>query len=189
MASETGIFNAALIEMGSDVVIDPMEDSEQARTLSVRWPGVRDATLRAHPWNFALERAQLAALAQAPVWGFANQYQLPADPFCLRVLKVKDSEDIDWKVEGRKIKTDLGAPLNILYIKRVTDPNEYDALFIEAAAARLAAATAFRIMQSRTAAKDLWELYRDKLREAREIDAHEGTPDDFGDSDFLVARD
>ena len=116
----------------------------------------------------------LAADSDSPAFGFTNQFTLPTDPYCLRVLRL-DYLDIDFLVEGRKIHCDEDT-LNLVYVARVTDPNEWDQLLIEAIAARLAADTAYALVQSTSLMTTMHQLYEAKLSEARFVDATEGTP-------------
>jgi sulfur relay (sulfurtransferase) DsrC/TusE family protein len=92
----------------------------------------------------------------------------------LRVLRL-DYLDVDFRVEGRKIHCDEDT-LNLIYLARITDTNEWDQLLIEAIAARLAADTAFALVQSTSLVGTLYSLYETKLSEARFVDATEGTP-------------
>lgn len=187
MPSKVEVANAALTLLGADTVTALDQANDQARTINARFDAVRDSVLRAHPWNFALRRALLPAETAAPAWGFARQYRLPTDPYCLRVLRLEDTS-ATWKVEGRKLLTDGAAPLRISYIARIADTMEWDALFAEAFAARLAAAIGKRLSSSARLQKDAWDLYAALIREARSIDAQEGTPEELGDGEFLEAR-
>jgi hypothetical protein len=119
------------------------------------------------------------------VWGPAVSYQLPTD--CLRVLRVED-RSAAWKVEGRQIVSNASAPLNILYTLQVTDPNAFDPLLIEAIAARLAADLAHPVTQSTTLIQVMWDLYRQKLIEARGVDGQEGTGDELIADTWLASR-
>ena len=174
MASEVDIINSALNMVGASNIIARTEDSKSARVTNQRYDYVRDSVLRAHPCNCAVIRTTLAKDEQSPTWGFENQFTLPTDPYCLRVLNL-DVLDIDFTVEGRKIHCDE-TTLNLQYIARITDPNEYDQLLIEVIAARLAADTSFALVQSSTLTATMFDLYERKLSEARFIDATEGTP-------------
>ena len=174
MASEVDIINSALNMVGASNIIARSEDSKSARLTKQRFDYVRDVVFRAHPWNCLVTRRALAADTESPVFGFTNQFQLPTDPYCLRVLRL-DYLDVDFRVEGRKIHCDEDT-LNLIYLARVTDPNEWDQLLIETIAARLAADTAFALVQSTSLVGTLYTLYESKLSEARFIDATEGTP-------------
>mgnify|MGYP005815388277 CR=1 FL=1 len=174
MASEVDIINSALNMVGASNIIARAEDSKSARITNQRYDYIRDAVLRAHPWNCAISRATIAADADSPTFGFTNQFTLPTDPYCLRVLRL-EYLDIDFRVEGRKIHCDEDT-IKVIFISRVTDPNEYDQLLIETIAARLAADSSYALAQSSTLTSTMWQLYENKLSEARFIDATEGTP-------------
>ena len=185
MTSIVEIGNIALINLGEDTITALSDDVKAARLINRRYAPIRDAVLRAHPWNCAMARAQLASTDPTPVWGPAACYQLPTD--CLRVLRVED-RSAAWKVEGRKIVSNAAAPLNILYSQQVTDPNAFDPLLIEAIAARLAADLAHPITQSTTLIQVMWDLYRQKLIEARGVDGQEGTGDALIADVWLASR-
>ena len=174
MASEVDIINSALNMVGASNIISRGEDSKSARITNQRYDYVRDAVLRAHPWNCAVTRRILTSDTDTPAFQYENQFTLPTDPYCLRVLGL-DYLDIDFQVEGRKIVSDEDT-INLRYIARVTDPNEYDQLLIEAIAARLAADTSFALVQSTSLTNAMFALYESKLSEARFVDATEGTP-------------
>ena len=67
------------------------------------------------PWNCLIKRIQLAKDSAAPVIEYSNQFTLPSD--CLRVLKIHNGttdsikSDMEYKIEGRKIKTNEGTIL------------------------------------------------------------------------------
>ena len=83
-----------------------------------------------------------------------------------------------YVIEGRLLLTDSGA-INIKYLARINDPNQFDALFIEAYEARMAAEFAFALSGNRSLTETAWVLYRDKISEARSIDSQEGTPEEM----------
>ena len=184
MASIVDICNSSLLRIGDDPILSLDDDSVRARTVKDLYPKVRDAVLRAHPWNCALARTSLALLEAAPSWGFNCQYTLPTNPYCLRVLKTNSTKD--WKVEGRNLLTDEGS-IRILYIKRIEDPTELDALLSECIITRLSAELA--VLTGKTSMAEIqWKLYINKLSEARSIDAIEGTPEEFENKEFLDVR-
>ena len=121
----------------------------------------------------------------APAWGFTSQYTLPAD--CLRLLRILDF-DSNYKVEGRKILSNTSS-MKILYVSRVTDPNEYDELLRETISAALAADIAFGVTSSNPVTQNMYQLFQDKLRDARFVDATEGqnTSPDLGMTDEIDA--
>jgi len=189
MASDVDIANSGLSKLGAKAITSFADDSTSARLVNLTYANLRDSVLRDHFWNFASARASLAASTTAPAWGFAFAYDLPASPdYCLRVRSVNGAFEEAWKVEGRQIITDLSAPLDILYIKRVTDPEQFDALFVDALSQFLAAEWAEKITGSTTLRGQMTQLYSAKLQQARSADGQEGTTDSLDASEWIAAR-
>ena len=157
MASEVDIINSAMNMIGASNIIARDEDSKAARVANQRYDSIRDAVLRAHPWNCAVTRRSLAPDSETPAFDWDYQFTLPADPYCLRVLRL-DYLDIEFRVEGRKIVSNESS-INLIYIARVTDPNEYDTLLQESIAARLAADVSFTLSQSTSLTQNMFNLY------------------------------
>jgi len=170
MASVVDICNGALNQLGASTILTLTEDSKNARLCNARFTQVRDSIFRSHPWNCLQKRVELAADSDTPAWGFTSQFTIPAD--CLRVLTILDF-DSDYKIEGRKILTD-NSSMKILYISRVTDPNEYDELLRETLSAALAADIAYAVTSSNPVAKNMYDLFQEKLKDARFVDSTEG---------------
>ena len=189
--SEVDICNMGLLEVGAKPKIASLtEDSDNARLCNQFYAPVRDAVLRGHLWNCAIHRATVTALADAPDSDYDHQYQLPTNPYCLRLLQVGDSDHQPtiWRVEGRKFLTNEDSP-PIVYIKRITDTNEFDALLVDAISIRLAIKFATPLTNSRKMAADLLEEYeRITLPLARTIDAQETSGDAFITEDWQTAR-
>ena len=189
MASIVEICNRALQKLGADTIISLTQDSVEARACNLAYPNVRDAELRAHVWNFAIKRTQLAADATAPVYGYLYSYTLPSD--LLRLLPNDNTEGfymVDWKVEGRKILTNDTAPLPIRYIFRATDTTQYDSLFSEALSCKLAMELCERLTQSNTKRQLAAEEYKLAIREARKANAFENTPVEQAADTWLTGR-
>lgn len=195
MASEVAICNLALQRLGAKSISSLTEDSTAARACNRVFEQARDSELRAHPWSFARARVQLAAVSTDPIFGFAKQYALPAD--YLRILPTNGVNATplqdDFQIEsnpdgGRVILTNTGAPINLIYIKRVVDPQQFDALFTELLIARIAMDTAEEITQSNTKKAEAKEHYREVRSEARRINAFERPPEDPPQDRWLTAR-
>jgi hypothetical protein len=184
MVSTVDICNRALQKLGHTKITSLDDDVKAARESQRAYALVRDAVFRDHPWNCLLRRASLAALSEAPAWGFAYQYQLPVD--CLRVVEVEAA--CDWRVEGRRVLSDAGAPLNILYIRQEDDPEQYDLLLVEALAGRLAAELAEALTQSNTKKEMGERAYLETLAQARRADAQESAAQRLFRSSWLESR-
>jgi len=187
MQSETAIANAALTEVGGGSLTDLNADTTTHARIVQRWYShARDATLRHYAWNFALARQRLAQDATGPDFEFTYSYSLPTNPYCLRALEIYNNLN-KWKVEGRKLLTDA-TPVDLKYIKRVTDVAQFDDLFTEALIFRLAASIAFPVMRDKVMARELYATYLEKVQEARTTDSMEGTPDSIESNALIDIR-
>ena len=188
MASEVDVANAALTKVGDWQIAALTEDTPQARTLNLRYATLRDAELAAYAWTFATTRTELAADATAPAFEWARAYTMPSD--CLRVLEVGPPPFLPdtWTIEGRKILTDIAAPMRLRYVRRVTDVNAWDALFFEVLACRLAVEIAERLTQSTSKRQIAQGEYRAALAAARRADAFALPARALQEDGWLLAR-
>lgn len=182
--SETAICNSALIKVGASRIIDLSDNSERAVLLQEQYHKLRDEVLAAHPWNFAIKRAELAPLVATPSFGFGYQFQLPSD--CLRVLET-DYPPEEWNIEGSLILLDF-AEVSIKYISRITAVAEFSALFAETLACRIAAEICYSITQSTSLRDALDKDYRYKLSQARSFNGQESGGDRVYADEWLRSR-
>jgi hypothetical protein len=189
--SETNICNQALLKNGAKPAISHItEASDNARLCNAFYASVRDAVLRSHPWNCAIERKALTALSAAPLMDYDHQYQLPANPWCLRVLQVGAIEDqpTRWRVEGRLLLTDENSP-KIVYIKRITDTNEFDPLLIDVLVLKLSLKMAMPLTSSlKMQTALIEEVETVSLPEARSIDGQESSVQRIQTTEFINSR-
>ncbi len=185
MASKVGMCNAALIKIGANEITSLTEDSEEARKCNARFQDVLDALLESHPWNFAMERATLAASSTAPNHEYDYKFLLPQRPYCLRVVQVYN--DYPYKVEGRYIFTNY-SDISIKYIKRVTDMNELSSMFRECFSIYLAAELAYPLAGSTALRQELLGEFSQLIRQARSKDAQEETADNFKNGSWYTSR-
>lgn len=171
MASDVDICNSALNQIGASNIISLTEDSKAARICNQRYTFVRDSVFRAHPWNCLITRTSIAPDVATPAFEFAKQFTLPTDPYCLRVLELSDTAII-YKIEGRKLLCDESS-IEMKYVGRVEDANQYDLLLIETIAAAMAADLAYPLVGSSALSANMYQLYQSKLSEARFVDATE----------------
>jgi len=200
MTSTVDIANYALNSLGASNITSLGENSKPARIVNQRYDAVRDSVFRGHPWNCLIRRAELARETTAPLFGYAYQYALPSDPYCLRVLQFSNgsmtypydnirsnNNTPAFIIEGRKLLADDGTA-KIKYVARVTDPQQYDAGLIEVLASRLAYEIAYAITGSTTVRQIAAADYERKLKDATFQDATEGAPERIEASDFIEAR-
>jgi hypothetical protein len=185
MASKVEIANTALSIIGEQPITSFSDDSRSARVVNQRYDTARRAVLRDHPWNSAKSRTRLAALTQSPEFGWQRQFQLPSD--WLRIVRINGAHPryARFEIEGERVLTDMGAPLHLIYVRDEKDTSKYDALLTEAFAARLASEIAMPITQSRQNRNDAWSLYKEKLQDARSVDAMD-EPGEVFDADLWL---
>ncbi len=189
MASESisivKICNIALSLVGEPIISSLAEQSKAARLCDLRYADIRDAVLRAHPWNCAIKRVALAQTTEVPAYGFTKVYQLPTD--FLRLVKIENRDEA-YKRVGRTIYANSDT-FRIEYVYQVEDPTEFDSLLVQAIAAKLAKELCLPLARSATRMEALQKHYDATLSEARFIDAAE--EDDTGEpqtSEWLQAR-
>ena len=186
METDVEIANFALAKLGERSIAAFGDDSPHARLVNLTYADLRDALLREHAWNFAMARASIAANSTPPTWGFARAFELPAA--CLRVWSVYNPNEYPWKVEGSQIVSDIGTPIKILYINQITNPAQFDSLFVDTFSAFLAAEWAEKITGTAAVRQQMTELYMAKLTQARSSDGQEGTPEVLEANLWIQAR-
>lgn len=176
MPIPTEIANLALLELKTPKLItDPDLNGTSENAFRAAYPALRDAVLRAHPWNCAIRRFSLPAAGAPPAYEFANAYNLPTDPFCLRVLDLSDTT-YPWVVEGRQLLTDFPAPATGRCIARVSE-GLFDPLLTQAIVKRLASVLCGPLGNSTERKTELWKEYLAVIAEARAMDGMESGPE------------
>lgn len=192
MASTIEIWNLALTRLGSTRVTSLTDESKQARSLDAIYDAVRLSELAAHPWVFAMTRAQLPASSTAPTYGWTKAYPLPAG--FLRMVEVGEyyvlyQHDMTlFEIEGRQILCDEASPLRIRYIQDITSAGLFTPLFVDALACRLAAELAEDLTQSLSKRKAAEEAYEMAIRKARRANAIQLPPQPVPEDTWLLAR-
>jgi len=193
VTSTVDIANRALTKLGQARIISLEDRKKAAETISSMFGAIRDAELREHVWSFSRARATLPAMSDTPEFGYRRQYQLPADH--LRLLRLanfhvypKPTIQGLYSIEGRRILTDVEAPLRIEFITRVTDPNLFDALFVEVLACRLAVESCEDLTQSQTKFQQVATMYSRALAGAIRANAVERPTQAINDDTWLESR-
>lgn len=186
--SKVAIANRALQALGVSRKLESLDqDHPNARTLKLAFDAARDALLRRYTWGFAKKRDSIAADADQTAWGEHNRYTLPND--FIRLIRDNESgQQVDWKIEGQFIVTDDAAPLDILYIARIDDPNAYDSLFAETLSLFIAMRTCEEITQSTSKMAAVKIDFNDAVEEAKKIGAIEKEAQEFPEDEWLTAR-
>lgn len=133
MSSKVEICNFALSRLGASRITSFDDQTVEAKTLNAIYDQVAKYVMSKGPWPSVKRRATLAEVSTAPEWGYENQFQLPVDPKCLKVLRVYEDKlgQKEWAIEGDKLLTDESV-VKILYLAYITDTEAYD-IYLEQA--------------------------------------------------------
>ena len=192
--SEVEIVNSALARIGEDPITSLTENRRAARFANRQYPLARDALIRSYRWNFAIKRVTLAPEATAPVSGFTNKFMFPPD--ALKIIGIFDEDElqqnytasrIPHKVEGRFILTDDDT-LPLIYIARITNVADFDALFVDTFAWRLAIDLSYPLTTTRKVREDAIVGFKLSIKEAKLADAIEGSPEVIEASEWIDSR-
>lgn len=136
MSSITEICNQALDIIGSKRINNYETDtSPEAIRCRIHYQPTLLSYLRSYDWNFAKKRATLTADATAPTFEYKYAYLLPSD--FLRLAVDDNYPAIPMEMEDGKILSDE-SPMEIKYIRKVSDPTQMEPCFVEALVLKLA---------------------------------------------------
>jgi hypothetical protein len=186
------IANLALGFLGEDGQLrSPDDDSHAASTIKAAWPLVRRICLRELTPSFAKRRREIPARPASsaePVIGFDNAFALPGD--CVRLLEIVGPAGASdrFHVEGRDILANGAGPLQILMIADIIATEQWDDLFVQAFANRLAYQIADRITSDLARQDRCWEAYRKAKNHAGAADARQDPSIPHEDSSWVTAR-
>lgn len=176
----TDIANLALNHVGEPPIMDLDDDNHPtARIVKLIFnPTIREVG-RDHVWNCLKKRDIAAKLVLAPIFGYANQFQLPTD--FLRLVELNGSDvnerKIDYEIEagpagGRVLLSDA-EEAKIQYIHFTEDTTIFDSLFTEALAILMASKIATQIRQDAKGVELLQRYKQSALPGARKVDSNE----------------
>lgn len=203
MADETDLLNDALSQCAAAPITSISDGSINANHCQRFYPPLRDALLRMHHWNFALKWVQLSQDVTPPVAEFAYAYTLPSD--CLKVVNYGGSATAisslslifpdsgirvvtRYKVQGRKLVSNDGT-VYIQYLRRVTNPDEWDASFYQVMSTWLASKLCMAISKDIKLSTGLLAQARDILLPlATAVDGQEGSIEPYVVDDLLWGR-
>lgn len=181
------IINLGLSKIASSRVsrIDPPVSSLE-RFVAEGYPHWKRSELAKRRWVFATEdnylltRTETLENVDKP-----HKFQLPVE--CLRPIRGKRTE---WKQRRRFLYSDYDT-LRVSMIMNV-DETEFDPLFVEVLAARIALESVEYVTQSNTKKADVEALYRVAVSEAGQANAFVIGPEDVSEDDndfpFITSR-
>jgi hypothetical protein len=183
-ATVISICNSALTKIGAGRISALTEDSTEANVCNLRYADCRDYVLAEHNWKCAMMRVSLPSLVEAPPFGYAAYFQLPAD--YLRSLP-DDNGQMPQVIEGGRILGN-GSEFELRYIARVEDTALFGVHLAEVIARYLAIDLQPQLKQTLAGAENLFKLYDAALKKAKFLDASESKPQVKNDTFLLDSR-
>jgi len=187
VSSSTQICNIALSKIGQDAILSLDENTRSGRICNLIYNDERKVVLRAHNWNFATKRVELAQLTATPDYEYSYYYQLPSDFVKIIGHSYEEYSDFKYKIEGDKLLTNE-ASISIKYIYDVVAVELFDSLFKQALSAKIAAEASVFLTDDEVLYDRMMLSYNDKISQAKNVDSQEGTPDNFITSTWINSR-
>lgn len=186
MPSAVSVCSNALVMLGAKPINDLTQATDHARICNNVYDTVRDSVLRAHTWNCATKRVQLAPLVAAPDFDFDHQFQLPGD--WLRTVQVGEKDcPIPFRTEGQRILADVTV-LPLVYIWRNKDVPTWSANLIHVMELAIAAKIAYAVTSSATVRDSQRDEFMRELKVAKAIDGQDDPPEEFASGSLYESR-
>ncbi len=193
MSSVVKICNLALSRIGAARITSLSDGTESANLCNTLFDECAEDVMIAGPWSSTITRQDLSQLAETPVSGYTYAYQLPMDPFCLKVLSLNEINtsttaatvttrlqiptspieeiefsEVGYKIEGHKLLTNE-TTASIKYIAKLTDSEDFDPHLRRAIVARMVAEMTYPLTGDRTVSDRAWAKYEKTLEEALDL--------------------
>lgn len=188
--SPESVSNLALDKLGADPVASisaPLKPNE--KLLARLYPQTRDAELSRHRWLFSMRVDRLTPSGSPivnDIDGTLYRFIMPGD--ALRPVRTKGTT---WVRRGRELLDPSSTYIDVMLVVQKL-PSEWDPLFLEAVACKLAETVCEKITQSTDKKQDLKDDYKKAIDEAKHANALIlGADDVIGSDDnysWLTAR-
>lgn len=187
----TTVYNLALDMIADHPVTGPLDDSVYARWLNRNFSHTVEAALRMQPWNFACEFRDLVADVEAPTMRWRNRYALPNG--WLRVLPPtycgnREGSVLPHAVQGNYLLTNDRLRHGVELVMNKQEPGEWDPLFADLIAARLATGMAHRFTAKNSFVDRCRQLALEALEQAELINAFEGSLPEPDEMNIIKVR-
>jgi hypothetical protein len=184
MASDVQICNMALTQLGARTITALTDqNSFEATICNLYFEDTTREVISEGQWTSTTRRASLAKTTNTPAFEYANEFQLPTNPFCLKVFKAS-IDGLDYKIEGDKLVTD-DSTVSILYAAYVTATGEYNDFLKDTISAKLSYKLAYPLTGDRNKVQDMFRIYQQALATNLAKDNQQGSSVRIR-SDFLT---
>jgi hypothetical protein len=169
MYSELAIWNLALGSLGVELVQDVTDETLQRQLAEALFPVCRDRLIASGYFDFANTRVLFDTLSSAVPEDWMYNYHYDLDDDHLRVLDVRrdahNLQEEDWEQTGRMLSANVFPALATVAVRTPTE--EFPDLFVDALVQLLASELAIPLTKSETLRTTAYNLYIQKLAEAK----------------------
>lgn len=189
MTSQVQICNLALSRLGASTITALTDNTTEAKLCNTFFTDIADEVMIEGSWPCTIKRTGLARTTNTPSFGFTYEYQLPVDPFCLKVLQIDEDipGSIDYRIEGDKLLTDEST-VKIRYIARLTDTEDWDTFLRRAFISRLASELAYPLTGEESKARAELEKYEMYVQRGLAQAGQQGSKDEVIATDLTEVR-
>lgn len=196
MTTSVSICNMALARAGVSQTISSLtETSTQARMCNQFYEPTRQSLLREFPWPFAERYFTLALIAEEPNSRWNYSYRFPSTALRINEVVVDGGERVPDPPVPFKIGSDSSG--RVIYCDEaeavvaantdISDVNQFDPLFVDAFAWRMAWELSSPLSQNPSYVQTTQMGYERAIRKAMAAALNEERPDEFNPS-LLRAR-
>lgn len=186
MATSVSVCSNASLMLGGGTINDLDENTDRAKIAKNLYPQIRDAVLRAHPWNCNVKRVLLAPDVTAPEFDYGMRFALPDD--WARTLQVGYyGQEVDHRSEGRFILCDTN-PLPLRYASLNTVEATWDTMLVHGVSLAMAAAMAYPITKSTSLGEAKLNELMIFMKSARAVDGQDDPAETLGDFRYFMSR-
>lgn len=183
-SGEVDIMNVALIDLGEPIIVSRSDNNKHARAMDTTYEFERDSMLRENRWKFAIQRTTLTADPVAPLYQFTTRFAIPAD----YLYMIETQRHTDYRREGGFVLSDSTDSLKIKYVKRVTDPTQFDPMFANALSKKLSVRNCMTLTKDLALRDRLEREYRILIIDAKKFDGMEDDPEQPIEDDWISVR-
>ncbi len=192
MSSKVEICNLALARLGSGAstkIVSMSDNTLAANTCNMLFDAIADRVMMQGAWTSTIRRVELALLVAVPVFGYSYAFQLPVDPFCLKVLSIDECapNSVDWVIEGDRLLANDNT-MKIRYIGRLTDAEDFDPMLAEAVETLLASHLALILTGSKDVAEALKKEYMGMVDHNLGLNNQQGATPMIASNDLITVR-
>lgn len=178
--TDVGICNLALGKLVSPPISSiSAPSSVNERRFYTKYPHWRDVELTKNMWLFALARQQLTSSDTLTTEEDGYNYVYPVPNDCLRPLQ---SQRWQWRQRGKYLLTPYASGFMLDYVSRPPEA-DFDPLFVEALASRLAFDLCEPITQSTNKKNMALQEYNAAISDAKRTNAIKQMPRPISDNE------